>query len=168
MKSLILSLIVLLSTVQVMACSCACTGDCSFSVVSKNADFVALIKVISYDDYLENEIYGHEGKMPHSMTVEIIKKYKGKETRQRIKIWGDGGADCRPYLSNFKIGEYYLIAPNKLQEYIVDGETFTDYDFFTCNTDYLKVDMDKQQAFGKYSKRRSKIGLSKFEKKLNK
>ena len=65
------------------------------------------------------------------MTVEIIKKYKGKETRKTIKIWGDNGAECRPYISNFKIGDALPpFAPNILGEYKLQGEKSTDYDFF--------------------------------------
>ena len=169
MKSLIIGMILILfTTFQAFACSCECTGDCSFSSISNNSEFVALVKVISYDDYLGDEIMGHEGKMPYSMTVEIIKKYKGKETRKTIKIWGDNGAECRPYISSFKIGEHYLIAPNILGEYKLEGEKSTDYDFFSCNTDYLKVDIEKQKAFGEYAKMKTEIRLKEFEEKLKK
>ncbi|SFU66991.1 hypothetical protein SAMN05216480_11284 [Pustulibacterium marinum] len=167
MKSLILVMtLILFSTFQVFACDCECTGDCSFSSISNNSEFVALIKVISYDDYLDDEIMGYEGKMPYSMTVEIIKKYKGKETRNTIKIWGDNGAKCRPYISNFKIGEHYLIAPNLLRVYKLKGEKSIDYDFFSCNTDYLKVDIEKQKAYGEYTKIKTEIELKEFEEKL--
>lgn len=169
MKSLIIGMtLILFTTFQVFACSCECIGDCSFSSISNNSEFVALVKVISYDDYLDYEIMGHEGKMPYSMTVEIIKKYKGKETRKTIKIWGDNGAECRPYISNFKIGKHYLIAPNLLGEYKLEGEKSTDYDFFSCNTDYLTVDIDKQKAYGEYAKMKSEIRLEEFEEKLKK
>jgi len=163
MKSLILGVtLTLFSTFQVMACSCECTGDCSFSAISSNSEIVALVKVISYDDYLEG------GKRPYSMTVEIIKKYKGTESRKTIKIWGDNGTECRPYISNFKLGEFYLVAPNQLGEYKLEGENSTDYDFFSCNTDYMKVDMDKQKAFGVFTKTRTEIGLKEFEEKVKK
>ena len=157
----------LFSTFQAMACSCECAGDCSFSAISDNSDFVALVRVISYDDYLDVEIPGHNEKIPYSMTVEIIKKYKGAESRKIIKIWGDNGAECRPYISNFNIGAYYLIAPNPLGDKLEEENT-TDYDFFSCNTDYLKVDMDKQKAFGKFTRTKTTIRLKKFEKKLKK
>src|SRR5690554_3436894 len=169
MKHLTLIVTLLLfSTMSTYACDCECLYDCSFSVVSKNSDFVALVKVISYDDYLEDKIMGHEGKMPYSMTVEIIKKYKGSETRETIKIWGDDGKECRPYIANFKIRDYYLIAPNLLGDNKLKNESPTDYDFFSCSTDYLKVDMDKKVAYGEYSKDKDEIALTDFEEEIKK
>jgi hypothetical protein len=169
MKHLTLIVIfLLLSTISTYACDCECIDDCSFNVVSQNSDFVALVKVISYDDYLKDKIMGHEGKMPYSMTVEIIKKYKGSETREKIKIWGDDGKECRPYIANFKIGDYYLIAPNLLGDNKLINESSTDYDFFSCSTDYLKVDMDKEVAYGEYSKDKDEIKLSDFEEEIEK
>lgn len=168
MKSKLLTFILILFySYNAIACSCECDGDCSFSAISENAEFLALVKVVSFDDYLDHEILGHEGKMPYSMTVEVIQKYKGEESRKRIKIWGDDGAQCRPYIANFKIGEYYLIAPNKLGEYRLENENIGDYDFFSCNTDYLKVDMDSKKAFGTYTKKRNEIDLKEFEKQFN-
>lgn len=169
MKNLILiATFLLFSTMSTFACDCTCPDDCSFSIVSKNSDFVALVKVISFDDYLEYKIIGHEVKMPYSMTVEVIKKYKGSENRKTIKIWGDDGMQCRPYLSKFKIGDYYLIAPYLLGDDRLIMESSTDYSFFICATDYLKFDMDKKIAYGKYSKHKNKIKLTKFEKIIKK
>ncbi|GGX01969.1 hypothetical protein GCM10008086_33020 [Salegentibacter mishustinae] len=130
-------------------------------------EFVALVKVVEFSDYLEENIPGYEGKMPSSMTVEIIKKYKGKDSRKMIKIWGDDGALCRPYTANFEIGEYYLIAPNLITA-PNKNESKTDYEFFSCFVDYLKVDFKNAVAYGDYTKRTNKITLKKFEKNLNK
>lgn len=160
--------LILLIIPKTFACDCECNGDCSFSVISKNAALVALVKVVSYNDFLKDEIMGYDGKMPGSMTVEIVKKYKGKENRKMIKIWGDNGAECRPYISNFKIGEYYLIATNQLGKYKLEGESATDYDFFSCNTNYLKVDMIRKKAFGKYKKAQKVTDLEVIEKELMK
>lgn len=129
--------------------------------------FVALVKVIEYTDFLDDEIDGYEGKMPFSMTVEIIKKYKGNESRKRIKIWGDNGAQCRPYIADFGIGKFYLIAPTLIAENSELGKK-GDYDFFSCWTDYLKVDYDKGMAFGTYSDQKNQIALNEFETELKK
>ncbi|AXT57564.1 hypothetical protein D1815_18090 [Aquimarina sp. AD1] len=95
------------------------------------------------------------------MTVEIIKKYKGNEQRKKIKILGDNGMLCRPYLSNFKINSYYLVSPNAL-----DNSANTEYDFFSCRTEYLNVDIDSNVALGNYSLIRNQINLDKFENKV--
>lgn len=169
MKLKILSLIFFfLFVLKLNACECECKGDCSFSVIANNQDFVALVKVISFDNYLDYKISDYEGKMPYSMTVEIIKKYKGSENRKTIKIWGDNGALCRPYISNFKVGEVYLIAPEKISssKNVNKVENPEDYTFFICWTDYLKVDLKTNKAMGNYSKKSKKVSLYKFQKDL--
>jgi len=169
MKQFTLILIfTILSAVSAFACDCGCLDDCSFSVVSKNSEFVALVKIISYDDYLVDDIMGYKGKMPYSMHVEIIKKYKGSEERKTIKIWGDDGKECRPYIATFKIGDYYLIAPSLLGEKSLKNESPTDYDFFSCSTDYLKVGMDEEIAYGEYSRDVREIKLADFERTIKK
>jgi len=130
-------------------------------LTAENSEFVALIRVLSFDEYLERDISGYEGKMPYSMTVEIIKKYKGGESRKRIKIWGDDGTMCRPYLSEFKINNYYLIAPHAL-----NNTANTEFEFFSCRTDYLRVDISTNKAYGKYSLIKRQIDIKTFESKL--
>lgn len=165
MKKTFVILFILLISIKSFACSCECTGDCSFSNISKGSELVALIKVIEYSDFIEEQIDGYDGKMPVSMTVEIIEKYIGSEKRKKIKIWGDNGALCRPYIANFEIGKYYLIAPSLLTETDENGEK-NDYDFFSCFTDYLSVDFDKKIAYGDYSKKENKVTLKDFEKEI--
>ena len=160
-RKFIALLLVIIPSLSALGCSCSFAWNDSFSRTAKNSEFVALVKVISFDEYLEDEILGHEGKMPYSMTVEIIKKYKGDENRDKIRIYGDNGVLCRPYLSEFEINAYYLIAPIQLK-----NSPETEYDFFACRTDYLKVDSTKNKAFGNYSLIRNEIDLSTFEKKL--
>jgi hypothetical protein len=160
-QSLIIILLIILPLNGALACSCSFAWNDSFSRTAKHSEFVALAKVISYDEYLDRDILGHDGKMPFTMTVEIIKKYKGKEQRKRIRIQGDDGIMCRPYLSEFKINGHYLIAPIPLED-----NPNTEYEFFVCRTDYLEVDMDKNEAFGNYSFIRKRIDISTFENKL--
>ena len=40
------------------------------------------------------------------MAVEIIKKYKGEEYRDRITMYRDNGTLCRTYLTDFEINGY--------------------------------------------------------------
>lgn len=163
----ILVLTMMLISFNSFACDCECDGDCSFSQISSGMEFVALVKVIEYSDFLDQEIIGYDKKMPFSMTVEIIKKYKGTESRKRIKIWGDDGAQCRPYIAEFEVGECYLIAPTLIKENSELGKK-DDYDFFSCWTDYLTVDYDNGIAYGEYSKRKNKISLKEFESGIKK
>lgn len=159
-NSLIISILIL-STFDLTACSCSRSWNDSFSKTVEASEFVALIKVISFDSYLEREFSDDEKKIPYSMNVEIIKKYKGEENRERIKIYGDNGMLCRPYLTDFEINGYYLIAPNPF-----DDSFNTEYDFFACRTEYLKVDIDLNIAYGKYSMISHQINLDSFESNL--
>ena len=157
-----LVLLIFVLSVKTYACSCECNGNCTFKRISNEANFVALIKVIELSDFVVIDEFHKE---PRSMIVKVIKKYKGKENRKTIKIWRGNGADCRPYASSFKKGEYYLIAPEEIG---VDyrNEKLDDYHFFSCVVGYLKVDYDNGVVLGKYSKWRNKISLDKFERKL--
>ena len=165
MKKIFVLLFIFLTSIKSFACSCECEGDCSFSQISKGSEFVALVKVIEYSDFLEKEINDYDGKMPLSMTVEVIDKYLGSEKRKRIKVWGDNGMLCRPYIANFEIGKYYLIAPSRISE-TSDNGVKGDYDLFSCFTDYLTVDFKNQIAYGEYSKKESQVSIKDFEKEI--
>ncbi|MEP1779197.1 hypothetical protein [Reichenbachiella sp.] len=153
--------IIFFSSLDLRACSCSIPWNDSFSKTAKASEFVALVKVISYDSFLKREFSNEEEKIPYSMTVEIVKKYKGQESRKRITIFGDNGILCRPYLDNFEINGYYLVSPNPL-----DNSVNTEYDFFVCRTEYLKVDIESNMAYGNYSMIRDQIDLKTFENKL--
>lgn len=165
MKKTFVILFILLISIKSFACSCECDGDCSFSRISKGSEFVALVKVIEYTDFLDRDITNYDGKMPLSMTVEVVEKYFGSEKRKRIKIWGDNGALCRPYIANFEIGKYYLIAPWTINETSENGAK-GDYDFFSCFTDYLTVDYENKIAYGEYSKKENQVSLDDFKREI--
>ena len=136
------------------ACSCSRPWNDSFSITAKSASFIALVKIVSFDEF--NEAGEH---IPYAMTAEIIRQYKGEASSKRIRIVGDNGILCRPYLNEFELNGYYLIAP-KLEENAT-------YYFHICTTDYLTVDYDAKKVRGKYSLIRSRISLNRFENKLN-
>ena len=154
-------LFIIFYSFEVLACSCSYAWNDSFSLTAERSEFVALVKIISFDDYIEDGSMDHEQKIPYSMTAEIIKKYKGEESRKRIKILGDNGMLCRPYLTDFKINGYYLVAPRPL-----DNTESSEYDFFACRTDYLNVDITTNKAYGNYSLIRNQIDIITFESKL--
>ena len=154
-------IMLLLSAGRTLACDCDTRWNDSFSETIKDAGFIALVKIVSFDEFLEREVLGYDGKMPYRMTAEVVKVYKGNEQRSHISILGDNGILCRPYLSEFEIGDYYLIAPNAL-----GNSADTDYNFFICKTDYLEVDIDTGKATGNYAMLRKQVDLKAFEKKL--
>ena len=125
---------------NIFACECDYQG--SFFKVSKNSSFVAEVKVIKYLTF--KDIYGKQ--TPMSMEVEIVDVYKGKEKRKVITVWGDPGNLCRPYLSEFKEGGYYVIAfsPAGKNNY----EKSTDYSISICGAYWLNIDIIKSTVTG--------------------
>ena len=99
-----ITLLLTIITTESQACDCGYGG--SFLKMSPNTQLISLIKVTKFLTF--KDIYGE--KTPMSMEVEIIETYKGIESRKTIIVWGDPGHLCRPYLSTFKEGQYYVIA----------------------------------------------------------
>jgi hypothetical protein len=112
--------------------TCDCNYKGPFLEMSKQTPLVALIKVSKYLTF--KDIY--HIKTPMSMEVELIEVYKGTESRKTVTVWGDNGNLCRPYLSEFKEGQYYLIAFNIDKK----NQMNTEYAISSCGTYWLNVD----------------------------
>ncbi len=113
----------------------------------KHTPLVTLVKNNKYLTF--KNIY--DIKTPMSMEIEIIEIYKGTEQRKAVKVWGDIGNLCRPYLSQFKEGQYYVIAFHKGN--YAGGhpeEKNTDYSIFGCGAYWLNVDFKKNNATGDF------------------
>jgi hypothetical protein len=145
-----------------------CNYHGSFMKMSKRTPLVALVKVTKYLTF--KDIYNT--KTPMSMEVEIIDIYKGKEIRKTITVWGDIGNLCRPYLSNFKEGQYYVIAlDNGNYSGGHPNEKDTDYSIFNCGCYWLTVDFTNKRATGDIESEDrsvSNIDLEKLKTKLTK
>ena len=108
---------------SINACSCGWNGG-----LVKNAQESPLTvhgkvnKLITF-----TEVYGDT--VTTSIEVEILAKLKGEELRKHITVWGDRGADCRPYLSGIQIGSEWIFSLHKInnEEYAVSicGEYIT-------------------------------------------
>ena len=139
----ILTFFIGFSLLKIFACDCGYHG--SFLKMSKRTPLVALVKVTKYLTF--KDIYN--SKTPMSMEVEIIDIYKGKELRKTITVWGDIGNLCRPYLSNFKEGQFYVIAfDNGNYSGGHPNEKDSDYSIFNCGCYWLTIDFSKMKAMG--------------------
>ena len=101
------------------------------------------------------------------MEVEIIDTYKGVESRKTVVVWGDPGNLCRPYLSQFKEGQYYVIAFNRNDEkedHIF--EKTNDYFISNCGTYWLNVDINLKKATGFITESHKEISLTDLKKKI--
>lgn len=143
MKIIATLLFSLLITASAIACDC--DQNAPFLSAARNSKLVALVKVKKYLSYAE--IYAKQE--PMSMEVEIVEVFKGAEARKKITVWGDNGMLCRPYLSKFSKGDYYIIAFNEGTEgYGHVNEKRSDYHISNCGTYWLSADKKKQQASG--------------------
>lgn len=146
--------------------ACSCFSAEPFLTVAPTSEFVALVKVTKYMSF--GGIY--DKQTPMSMEVEVIDVYKGKETRKTLKVWGDNGILCRPYLSVFQPGNYYVIAfyraSDGSQGQVHQDERPTDYAISICGDYWLKADMDKRKAVGSVTKKQLEISFSALKKEL--
>lgn len=150
--------IFLCTSTYLFACSCSREWNDSFLKTARLSEHVALVKVLSFDAFLDDAFHSKKEKIPFAMTVEVIQNYKGFTEREKITIYGDNGILCRPYLNVFELDAYYLIAPI---EYGYEGEQR--FEFFVCRTDYLKVNMSSRKVFGNYSLFRNTVSLATFD-----
>lgn len=164
MKELKIILTIFLLTIghTILACDCDSQGE--FLKVAPKTKLVALVKVTKYLTF--KDIY--EEKTPMSMEVEIIEIYKGTETRKTVVVWGDIGNLCRPYLSRFDEGKYYIVAfdggSDGSKGYVHKKEKTTDYSISVCGEYWLNVDINKKIAAGSMTGK--KITLNDLQAKL--
>jgi hypothetical protein len=117
-------LVTLLAPGMALACSCMWSGP--FTKVALGTELVVLGEVRSY--------------YRHSMDVAIIEVLKGGEDRREIRVWGDNGALCRPYVAAFPRGTRWIFALKR--------EPGTrDYIISVCGEYWLEVRGD--QAVGR-------------------
>lgn len=162
----LVSIIAFLTLGQIsFACDCGSQGD--FLKVVQKTQFVALVKVTQFLTF--KDIYNK--KIPMSMEVEIIEIYKGKETRKKVTVWGDNGILCRPYLSKFELGKYYVMAFFKGTEdargFALEDEKITDYSISICGEFWLNADPKNKFAESTTTEYKTRIKLRELKAKLN-
>ena len=122
-------LILILSLYSINSFSCSCDDMGGFAYSSQYSDAIGVF------EFLENDSIGIYGDIdaPFSKKVKLIKQIRGRNILDTITVFGDYGADCRPYISTFKNGEKWLLALNKL-------DTISNsYEISSCGTFYLKI-----------------------------
>jgi hypothetical protein len=159
MKKLKTILTIFILTIGQTILACDCDSQGAFLKVAQGTKLVALVKVTKYLTF--EDIY--EVKTPMSMEVEIIEIYKGEETRKSVIVWGDIGNLCRPYLSQFKESQYYVIAfeggSDGSKGFTHGNEKITDYAISNCGEYWLTVDLNKKVAMGSVADKQNEITL---------
>ncbi|MFN3199026.1 MAG: hypothetical protein ACE366_11565 [Bradymonadia bacterium] len=109
MKTLISSLLLcasaLLVPLSAFACDCGYGG--SFEELASKGDLAIRAKVLSYGPW-KNEVHGTT--IYRTMDVQVLDVLKGESQRKRIRLMGDDGRLCRPYITTerFPIGSEML------------------------------------------------------------
>jgi len=107
------------------ALACSCAGSAPFFEKAYRADLVVLGTVVS-----------HEG---HGMDFRIESVYRGDESRDVIRVWGDDGASCRPYTRTFATNSRWVLTL-QVTSGNIDGETpGEDYAAQGCGEAHLAV-----------------------------
>ncbi|MEM6803368.1 MAG: hypothetical protein AAF696_18315 [Bacteroidota bacterium] len=139
--------------------SCSCKWQGSFLDVSQNSSFVALVRVKRHTSF--KKLY--DNRTPMSMEVDVLEVLKGRERRKTVKVWGDNGDLCRPYLSDFPKGSTWVIAFDKGSTTRGhDDERSIDYSISICGEYWMPVERGRVKGVieGKYEYR--KVGEGKF------
>jgi hypothetical protein len=98
----ILALLVVVSLAPSLALACTCMWAGPFTRVALQTDLVVLAEVRGY----------HR----HGMDVVVLEVLRGREPRPVIRIWGDTGAACRPYVTGFVRGTRWVFAVRRSPE----------------------------------------------------
>jgi hypothetical protein len=140
---------------------CECDSGGPFLIVAPRAALVSLVRVNRFLSYknINNE------NTPLSMEAELVDVFKGHEKRKLITVRGDNGILCRPYLSTFRINNYYVIALDSSGRTSVD-EKKGDYWISICGTYWLSVDTATKSAAGNIDDRNRSLELSKIRQHL--
>lgn len=125
MKKIILISIILIAINPTTITACSCGWDGGLVKNAQRSHLTIHGKVNRLLKFVE--VY--EDTVTRSIEVEIISKLKGEEKRKFITVWGDRGADCRPYLSGIKVGSEWIFSLHKIKndEYAISicGEYIT-------------------------------------------
>ncbi len=94
----------LLLPVQSEACTCSWVGP--LLTVGPRAELIIRAKVLGY--------HGRSRGVDLAMDVEVQEVFKGATKAERIRIWGDNGSQCRPYVSGFPVQTEWIFAIGRL------------------------------------------------------
>ncbi|GMT49403.1 MAG: hypothetical protein IEMM0008_0942 [bacterium] len=140
----------------IVACSktlwpCSCLYEDPFIDMAKESVLVVRAKVLKYFPYKANGNYLDY----KAMDIEIMEIYKGQEVKKTIRVWGDDGALCRPYVVEFTIGKTYIFALAKGGGKFGADYEENDYVISICGEFYLKV--KKQIVIGHITNKNLKM-----------
>ena len=121
------------STTCVLACSCGV--DEPFIESSRSADAIVIAEVTSY--------FSRTGYPDKAMILRVREVLKGKTSNTPLRVWGDNGKLCRPYVSRFPVGTTWVFALDKSGGSLVgalEHKTGSDdFEIQGCGTYWLRI-----------------------------
>ncbi len=100
-----------------------------FLTVAPRAETIIRATVVNY--------HGKSRGVDLSMDVDVLEVLKGVVASKRIRIWGDNGSQCRPYVSGFPVGTEWVFAISRLRQV---GSTPADFFVNGCGEYWAKVE----------------------------
>lgn len=85
-----------------LAQACMCGSWMPFADAEKDVPVLVHARVLAYGDL--------NGDSPGSMTIEVLTPLRNAKAGERMKVWGDPGNLCRPYVSAFPRGTEWVFA----------------------------------------------------------
>jgi len=128
------------------ACRCDLYSS-SFVEIASRAHTIVQATVDSHGD-ARPDYPGYEGPPRfESMNLRVSRVFKGGSVSKTLKVWGDNGAQCRPYVTYFPQNTEWVFV---LREASKDrfnmppsGDTSGEYWLGICGANWLLVDADK-------------------------
>ena len=121
------AILLVLTAAAAQACTCSWAGP--FLTVAPRAEAVVRARVLRY--------HGVSRGVDLAMDVEILETMRGRVRARTLRIWGDNGAQCRPYVKGFAAGTEWLFAIDRLStapgDYYISG----------CGEFWAKVEDDE-------------------------
>ena len=147
-----ISILMLLSCFQLLfGCDCGWNGGLFKNTLKNKLTVHGKVK----KHLTFTEVYGDT--IATSAQIEILQFIKGQVDKKVITVWGDRGADCRPYLVDFNVGSEWIFSLHEIenQEFgisscgehitpVEEGETwgFIFYNDKCTLTEHLKITID--------------------------
>jgi hypothetical protein len=81
------------------ACSCVWRGP--FLTVAPSAPLIVRATVLGH--------HGKRGTEPLAMDLQVLETLRGESPGSPLRVWGDDGMLCRPYVSRFPVGTEWVL-----------------------------------------------------------
>ena len=113
------------------------------------AEAIFIVRVLDHEYFVSSAEGAADAIFaPRSATFEVIKSLKGSTKKKEIKVFGDNGVLCRPYIDTFKEDRYYIVGLYKC-----NGkerfETTQDFYISICGEFWIEYNPDLRTVTGR-------------------